>query len=161
MATQQTLIYTTADHIDILTRPGAKLESAYDFRVSYRQPGLRVRTPKHIHLIVDLFQKRIAEPRLTNALANHIIERIIKRVPAATSYPPSLRVFRPSQISRFEGLYGIGEYSPEFLLVVIELIMIQEKTNYPNGTLNLKLFQAFRDGRDIFSVVSAATFRGR
>jgi hypothetical protein len=39
--------------------------------------------------------------------------------------------------------------------------MIQERTNYPEGVLNLQLFQKFRDGEDIFSVVSAATFRGR
>lgn len=54
-----------------------------------------------------------------------------------------------------------GEYTVEFLLVVTELIMIQEKTNYPDGVMNLNLFQRFRDGADIFSVVSAATFRGR
>jgi hypothetical protein len=39
--------------------------------------------------------------------------------------------------------------------------MVQEKTNYPDGTMNLDLFRLFREGADIFSVVSAATFRGR
>lgn len=38
--------------------------------------------------------------------------------------------------------------------------MIQEKSNYPNGTLNLHLFERFRAKADIFSVVSTATFRG-
>lgn len=29
----------------------------------------------------------------------------------------------------------------------------------PNGRINLELFQKFRDGADIFIIVSAATFR--
>lgn len=44
---------------------------------------------------------------------------------------------------------------------ITELIMIQEKTNYPQGVMNLNLFRLFRNEADIFSVVSAATFRGR
>jgi len=40
--------------------------------------------------------------------------------------------------------------------------MIQEKTNYPSGTMNIKVFEAFKNNyNDIFSVVSAATFGGR
>jgi hypothetical protein len=38
--------------------------------------------------------------------------------------------------------------------------MIQEKTNYPKGTLNIEVFERFKNHYDdIFSVVSAATFR--
>ena len=48
----------------------------------------------------------------------------------------------------------------EFIVIVTELIMIQEKTNYPTGNLNVKVFERFRDKHDdIFAVVSAATFR--
>jgi len=39
--------------------------------------------------------------------------------------------------------------------------MIQEKTNYPTGRMNLDLFRLFRNEADIFSVVGAATFTGR
>jgi hypothetical protein len=46
------------------------------------------------------------------------------------------------------------------MLIIAELIMIQEKTNYPRGVLNLNLFKNLRAEKDIFSVVSAATFRG-
>ena len=40
----------------------------------------------------------------------------------------------------------------EFLAAIFDLIMIQEKTNYPNGVINRKLFEAFVNEKDIFSV---------
>lgn len=119
----------------------------------------RLRTPKHIHLIVDLFAKRTGDLQLSNALIDYIIQDIILKVTPSISYPPSLQIFKPVHAESFSALSKYGEYSAEFLLVITELIMIQEKTNYPNGTINLKLFQKLRAGADIFSVVSAATFR--
>ena len=151
------LFRTTQDGIGIYTEPGQK--SAYDFVVRYRQPGKRMRTPKHIHIIADLYQKRGAKPGLVNDFVDHIIG-IIGATAPASSYPPVLRAFDEGQIGRFAGLDDIGEYGVEFLLVVIELIMIQERTNYPNGDMNRRLFRKFRDGEDIFGVVGAATFRG-
>ena len=156
---QRVLIHRTADDVAIYTEPGNK--SPFDFRVRYQEPDRRIRTPQHIHLIVDLYQKRGAEPALTNALVNHIINQIIRRIEPSEVYPPALQVFDLGHIGQFEGLYGVSEYNPEFLLVLIELIMIQEKTNYPDGVLNLELFQSFLNNDDIFSVVSKATFRGR
>ena len=151
------LFRTTKDGIRIYTEPGQK--SAYDFVVRYRQPGKRMRTPKHIHIIADLYQKRGAKPDLLNDFVDHIIS-IIDATAPANDYPPTLRAFDEAQLARFASLDDIGEYRVEFLLVVIELIMLQERTNYPNGNMNRRLFQRFRDGADIFSVVGAATFRG-
>ena len=159
MQNQRVLVHRTADNVEIFTEPGVK--STYDFKVRYREPDKRIRTPRHVHLIVDLYQKRGVEPALTNAFAGHIIDNIIRRIEPVTTYPPTLQVFETEHISRFEGLSGVSEYSPEFLLVVVELIMIQEKTNYPDGVLNLDLFQSFRNGDDIFSVMGQAVFRGR
>lgn len=153
----QWLCHTTKDRVRIYTEPGQK--SAYDFVVRYRQPGKRMRTPKHIHIIADLYQKRGAKPDLLNDFVDHIIAIIDATVPA-NDYPPTLRAFDEAQLARFASLDDIGEYRVEFLLVVIELIMLQERTNYPNGNMNRRLFQRFRDGADIFSVVGAATFRG-
>jgi hypothetical protein len=98
---------------------------------------------------------------LTMRLVDHIINNIILKIKPTTKFPPELQVFDPKQVKQFEELNQYGEYSVEFVLVVVELIMIQEKTNYPNGTMNLTLFQKFRNKEDIFSVVSAATFRNR
>ncbi len=105
--------------------------------------------------------KRTGNRLLTLELVEHIIKEIIQKVEPSNSNPPVLQIFRPQHVARFQELDAYGEYSTEFLLVITELIMIQEKTNYPQGSLNLNLFQQFRNEADIFSVVSAATFRGR
>jgi len=152
-------IYTTADGVIVYVSKGGK--SQYNFKVQYQEPGKRVRTPKHIHLIIDLYMKRTGNKPLTMQLINHIIDEIILNVHPSTSNPPVLQIFSPQHVERFQALDAYGEYSVEFLLVVTELIMIQEKTNYPQGVMNLNLFQLFRNEADIFSVVNAATFRGR
>ncbi len=152
-------IYKTSNGVIVYVSKGGK--SLYNFKVQYQEPGKRVRTPKHIHLIIDLYMKRAGNRQLTLQLIDHIVEGIILRVTPSTSNPPVLQIFSPQHVDRFRALDAYGEYSVEFLLVITELITIQERTNYPQGVMNLKLFELFRDEADIFSVVSAATFRGR
>ena len=154
-------IFETKDGVGIFVSRGSKPQSNFDFRVHYQEPGKRMRTPKHIHLIIDLYMKLIGDEDLTMALVDHVIENIIKKVRPAREFPPKLQVFDPELVKKFEALDKYGEYSVEFILVVLELIMIQEKTNYPNGKLNLRLFEKFRKKESIFSVVNAATFRNR
>lgn len=155
------LIHTTADGTEIYVCAG-KL-SEFDFRVQYRKPGKgnRVRTPKHIHMIIDLYLKRAGDEKLTSELTSHIIENIIEKTKPSTSIPPKLQLYSPSHVARFKSLDKFGEYSIEFLLVAIEMIVIQERTNYLPATSVTKLYEAFHNGKDIFSVVSAATFGGR
>ena len=149
-------IYRTSNGIEIIVKRGTKSE--LDFIVKYNQPERRTRTPKHIHLIIDLYIKKCYNEQLTMSLIDHLID-IINRIEPTQQFPPQLQIYSAEDVQEFEELNNYGEYSIEFILVVFELIMIQEKTNYPNGTLNLKLFQRFRSNEDIFSVVSAATFR--
>lgn len=149
-------VYTTTENVQIYAQKGGKSE--HNFVVRYREPGKKIRTPRHIHLVIDLYMKLAGNRELTMQLVDHIIE-IINTVRHSTSNPPALQVFSPGHVEQFRELDAHGEYRVEFLLVVAELIMIQEKTNYPDGTLNLKLFELFRKEADIFSVVSAATFR--
>lgn len=153
------LIYTTREGVKIFVSKGGK--SQFNFKVQYQEPSKAVRTPKHIHLIIDLYMKRTGNKQLTMGLVDHIINNIILKVQPSTTNPPKLQIFSPEQVAQFKELDRYGEYPIEFLLVVAELIMIQEKTNYPKGVLNLNLFKNFREEKDIFSVVSAATFRGK
>ena len=154
-----TLMHTTREGVKILVSKGSKKESPFDFRVHYREPGKRVRTPKHIHLIIDLYMKLSRNEELTLKLVDYLID-MMKKLKPVTQYPPSLQVYNKQDLSKFEELNNYGEYSVEFIVVVTELIMIQEKTNYPTGTMNVKVFERFRDKHDdIFAVVSAATFR--
>jgi hypothetical protein len=154
-----TLMHTTKDGVKILVSKGSKKESPFDFRVHYQEPNKRVRTPKHIHLIIDLYMKLSRNEKLTLKLVDYLID-MMKKLKPVTQYPPSLQVYNKQDLSEFEELNNYGEYSVEFIVVVTELIMIQEKTNYPTGTMNVKVFERFRDKHDdIFAVVSAATFR--
>ena len=153
------LVYRTEKGVRILVTKGKK--SQYDFKVQYKEYKKRRRTPKHIHLIIDLYLKLCRNKKLTMQLVDHIINNIILRVKSSTTFPPKLQILSKEYITKFEELNNYGEYPVEFLLVITELIMIQEKTNYPKGTMNLNLFQKFRNEEDIFSVVSAATFRGK
>lgn len=152
-----TLLYTTKDRVNILGDLGNKSPS--DFVIRYQEPGKRVRTPKHIHWIIDLYIKHAQLPAETMILVEHLID-VTQRVMPITYFPPKLQIFHQSHLDTFKSLDGVGYYSVEFLLVVIELIMIQEVTNYPKGSMNLDLLRAFRnDPGDIFHVVSRATFR--
>ena len=150
------LVYKTKKEVEILLSKGTKSE--YDFIVRYREPGKRVRTPKHIHLIIDLYLKQSGNYDLTMKLVEHII-KMIQSISPSTKYPPKLQQYTKKDVLKFTKLDEYGEYPIEFLLVITELIMIQEKTNYPTGTMNLNIFKKFREGGDIFSIVSTATFR--
>jgi hypothetical protein len=154
-----TLMHTTKGGVKVLVSKGSKEESPYDFKVHYQEPDKRVRTPKHIHLIIDLYMKLTKNEELTLKLVDYLID-MMKKLEPETKYPPTLQVYDKQDLSEFEELNNYGEYSVEFIVVVTELIMIQEKTNYPTGTMNVKVFERFRDKHDdIFAVVSAATFK--
>ncbi len=155
------MIHTTKKGVEVLVSKGSKKESPYDFMVHYKEPNKRRRTPRHIHIVIDLYMKLRENEELTLTLIDHIID-IIKKVKPITEYPPKLQLFKTEDVKKFEGLNGYGEYTLDFILPVVELIMIQEKTNYPTGTMNLKVFEKFgHTHSDIFSVVSAATFRNK
>ena len=153
----QYLIHTTEDGVQIYVEPGSK--SPHDFKVRYREPNKRLRTPKHIHLITDLYIKKAFERNSTLKLIKEFLE-ILSKLEPTERFPPRFQQFMKKNYLDFKKLDNYGEYSVEFLVAIFDLIMIQEKTNYPNGTINKKLFEAFLQEKDIFSVIGAATFRG-
>ena len=152
------LIYKTKTGVEIFVEKGTKPQSPYDFRVRFREPSKRERTPTHVHLIVEMYVKHAFNPKLTLELKNHIID-ISNKIQPIDYYPPRLQVFKPEHIKTFTDLDQVGEFSVEFMLVVMELIMIQEKTNYPRGSLTQRLYADF-GVKDRFSVIQSAVFRG-
>lgn len=150
--------FTCSDGTQVFVSQGTK--SPYDFIVRYRSPGKRVRTPKHIHIIIDLLIKREHEPALTEEFVRHIVDGILPKLDPISELPPKLIVFGSDQMEKYAKLDAFGDYKTDFLLVVIELLMLQEVTNYPAGTLNRTLFSNFLSGADIFTIVGTATFRG-
>jgi hypothetical protein len=146
--------YTTANGVEIFVLPSSK--SANDFIVKYREPGKTLRTPKHVHLTVDLLQKRTGNAELTKQLLDHILKNVIPLLKPATSFPPKIQVFTLEHLAHFSELNDYGDYSLDFLLITLELILIQEITNYAGGTMHTKGLEKLRNGADTFSVLSAA-----
>jgi hypothetical protein len=143
------------DGVEVAMERGKKQESALDFVVRFREPGKQWRTPKHIHLIVELYVKEAYDKELTHRLRDHLLQ-VFEAVHPIDSYPPKLQFFKPEHALLFQSLDAVGEMSVEFLLVVSELIFIQEKTNYQGGSLTYKLYQDF-GVKDRFTVVNTAT----
>ena len=153
-------VYRTKKGVKVSVYEGKKKDrSAYDFIVKYTEPLKRERTPKHIHLIVDLYLKWAGNKDLTLKLRDHMLS-VFQKIRPVTYFPPKLQVYNETDVHQFKELEGFGEYDIEFLLVVSELLMIQEKTNYPLGSMTQMMYAAFGK-EDIFGVVSAASFRGQ
>ena len=55
-----------------------------------------------------------------------------------------------------------GEYPIDFVLILLLLLMIQEKTNRTDAYMFKQILdELLNDNMDIFSIVSTSTFRGR
>jgi len=151
------LIYTTKTNVQIGVYPGRKPESPYDFIVKFREHGKRERTPAHVHLIVEMYVKHAHNPQLTLMLRDHIL-KMLNHIKPVTSFPPTLQFFKPEHIESFKDLDKVGEFTVEFLLVVTELMAIQEKTNYPEGSLTESLYENFGK-KDRFQVIQKAVLK--
>ncbi len=151
-------IHTTQEGVEIFVSQGRK--SSNDFVVKYkdRRYSTKSRTPKHIHLIVELYVKEAYDKQLTHQLRDYLVS-LFDKVRPIDRFPPALQVYKPGNEQPFKKLDAVGEYSVEFLLVVTELIFIQEKTNYPEGSLTKELYEDFGKA-DRFSVIQKAAWRG-
>ncbi len=152
------VIYTTSRNVEIRVYPGGKQQSPYDFIVKFKEPGKRERTPRHVHIIVEMYVKHAYNPSLTMRLRDHIL-KMFEHIQPVDNFPPVLQFFKPEHVEPFRGLDEVGEFTVEFLLVVTELIGIQERTNYPKGSLTESLYRDF-GVTDRFSVIQKATWRG-
>lgn len=151
------LIFTSAQGKEIHVEPGKK--SQFDFRVRFIGPHGRLRTPKHVHLIVELYVKHAYNGSLTLQLRDHLLH-VFDQLQPSQQYPPVLQVFQAAHVNQFLPLNAVGEFPADFFLVVSELIAIQEKTNYPQGSATQRLYKDFVT-KDMFSVIQAAAWAGQ
>lgn len=151
------LVYTTKQNVQIGVYPGKKPESPYDFIVKFREPNKRERTPAHVHLIVEMYVKYAHNPSLTLKLKEHILT-MLSYIKPVNSFPPTLQFFKPEHVEAFKELDKVGEFSVEFMLVITELMAIQEKTNYPTGSLTESLYEDFAT-KDRFQVIQKAVLK--
>lgn len=148
--------------------------SEYDILIKYREKldnnkWSRIRTPKHIHWAVDLLIKmhstnkeRVAE------FLDFLIEIWNKTSPIKNEEErknaldiKNLLEKHKDRIKEYQDISNFGEYKTEFLILLAELLMIQEKTNMRDAYMFKELLDALREGKDIFKIVSLATHTGR
>lgn len=137
-----------------------------DIIVQYSKSSGNQRTPKHIHWVVDFLMKRQGRKKLTMKLLKRIRETWDNISSLKKRDHNSLKqiiesIDVSSYVRAFKKLNKYGEYRIDFLLVAMELLMIQEKTNNSNAFMFKNVLDGLlEDELDIFSVVGTASFRG-
>ncbi len=146
--------------------------SKYDILLRYRQKigdvWGNLRTPKHIHWAVDVMIKHYFEPGETDKLIDYLIGVWDNTSPIVTQRDlgsilnvEELLADVNKESSRYPKLADKGEYSVMFLILIAKLLMIQEKTNRHDAFMFRRLLEQLRAHKDIFKIVSTATFNHR
>ena len=146
--------------------------SEYDLLLRYRQrtegeKWTKIRTPKHIHWAVDILIKMHADANTTKEFVefllnqwHHVISPIRSEAERAKVLcTETLLLEVEKEAKHYQNLSGKGEYSVKFLLLIAKLLMIQEKTNREDAYMFRKVLESLKECKDIFAIVSAATFR--
>lgn len=141
--------------------------SQYDILIKYRKDGTRIRTPKHIHWVVDILMKMQGNEMLTKQYLVAIQHCWNTCSPLPDNSYETLKTLiedgeQAIDIEQYFPLNLFGEYDVEFLYVLMELLAVQEKTNradaYMFGSIIEELLET---DRDIFKIISTAGFGGR
>lgn len=146
--------------------------SEYDICLKYRQKEnekwSRIRTPKHIHWAVDMLVKHYGEPAATDLLLDNLISLWKATNPLRSEDEQNELLEEQNLLNevnqeslKYPQLAGKGEYSVKFLILIAKLLMVQEKTNNQKAFMFGELHDKLKEHRNIFEIVSAATFRVR
>lgn len=144
--------------------------SDFDILLRYRQKEgekwSRIRTPKHIHWAVDMLIKHYSEPHETDLLLDSLLNQWEQIVPLKSKEdqehllsPEKLLADVNDEAKQYNKLAGKGEYSVKFLILIAKLLMVQEKTNRSDAYMFKSLLEKLKEHRNIFEIVSTATFR--
>ena len=143
--------------------------SDFDILLKYRQKEdgkwSRIRTPKHIHWAVDMLIKHYSEPHETDLLLESLLKQWEQTVPLESKEdqehllsPERLLADVNDEAEKYNKLADKGEYSVKFLVLIAKLLMVQEKTNRHDAYMFKKLLEKLKEHRNIFEIVSTATF---
>ncbi|MCD7775359.1 MAG: hypothetical protein LUH40_07250 [Clostridiales bacterium] len=141
--------------------------SQFDIVIKYKKDGTRIRTPKHIHWVVDVLMKMQGNEALAKRYLRAIQNCWNACTPLTNNNYDTLKALIENgkndiDIEQYFALNAFGEYDVEFLYVLMELLAVQEKTNradaYMFGNIIEELLET---DRDIFKIISTAGFGGR
>lgn len=141
--------------------------SQFDIVIKYKKGEKRIRTPEHIHWVVDILMKMQGNEALTKKYLIAIRNCWNTCQPLTNNDFDTLKALiedgeKAIEIEKYFSLNAYGEYDVEFLYVLMELLAVQEKTNradaYMFGNIIEELLET---DRDIFRIISTAGFGGR
>ncbi len=141
--------------------------SQFDIVIKYKKDGKRIRTPKHIHWVVDILMKMQGNEELANKYLLAIQNCWNTCVPLSNNNFETLKKLietgeKSIKIEQYFPLNAFGEYDVEFLYVLMELLAVQEKTNRADAYMFGKIIEELLEtDRDIFKIISSAGYGGR
>lgn len=134
----------------------------HDILIKYKEEGKRVRTPKHIHWVIDLLIKKEHNKELTLRFMKYLRD-IYDHVEGFKSKEDKqkceLTETTDEKLKEFEELNNYGEYKIDFIGHLIELMIKMEKNTPPEKPARVfkELMDAIIQEKEIFVVVSKAT----
>ena len=140
--------------------------STFDILIKYNKEEGKLRTPKHIHWVVDVLMKLQGNHKLTRSFVRLIKKEWKKAKPLTNNDYETLKEIIMNSIEnvnidKFISLEKYGEFDCEFLFVLTELLAIQEKTNRPDAYLFGEIIdQLLQKELDIFKIVSTTQLKG-
>ena len=138
----------------------------HDILIKYQEQGKRLRTPKHIHWVIDLLIKKEHNRELTLYFMKYF-RNMYDRVEGFKSKEDRQNCkFKETTLEKlkpFEELNNYGEYKVEFIGHLIELMIKMEKNTPPEKPARVfkELMDAMIAEKEIFVIVSKATQIGR
>jgi hypothetical protein len=134
----------------------------HDILIKYQEKGKRLRTPKHIHWVIDLLIKKEHNKKLTLEFMKYLrcmydkVEAFKSKEDRALCF---LKETTPEKLKKFEELNKYGEYKVDFIGHLIELMIKMEKNTPPEKPARVfrELMEAMINEKDIFVIVSKAT----
>lgn len=134
----------------------------HDILIKYQEKGKRLRTPKHIHWVIDLLIKKQHNRELTLKFMKYL-RGMYDRIEGFKSKEDRekciLKETTKEKLKPFEELNNYGEYKVDFIGHLIELMIKMEKNTPPEKPARVfrELMDAMIQEKEIFVIVSKAT----
>ena len=141
--------------------------SEFDIVVKYKKEKNKLCTPKHIHWVVDILMKMQSKKKLAKAFLLSIKSLWDSCQPLQNNDFNTLKNLvlncqNTINASQYSQLNRYGEYDVEFLLVLMQLLAVQEKTNRADAYMFGKIIEELLEAdTNIFKIVSTAGYGGR
>ena len=133
-----------------------------DILIKYQEDGKRIRTPKHIHWVIDILIKKEHNKQLTLEFIKFLRDMYDNVEPFKSKEDQQrcdLKETVPEKLTRFEPLNQYGEYKVDFIGHLIELMIKMEKNGLSTKPARVfkELMDAMLQEKEIFVIVSKAT----